>query len=437
MRSNNSSTSGKKEKEKEKEKESHSSSSAEKDIRHSDHCDSLPVGTSNLPRNENGGGSSSRTQDPDDRVTSKDLDKFCDAITNGFDKLSNSFGEKLDGIGQKFSNSLNEMYDSIQQDLKVRDMPALEDENLSDYSWPDDNSSRRAHGDEHSISDTESNPPVLVAKKNYFKTMNKPRTQEKLGNEVDPDLAETVDRAFSKGLPSEEAKEMKAKYLRPQNVQFLRLPEVAENVYRRLPSDHKEKDRLLKHVQSDLYPVAIALTLTAEKIGTGDVDGGMETLSDSIALFGHVVKTSLTDKRRSLLKPKLPEDFRVLVSEDCPPTPTSLLGNVSENTKKVAETEKLATQMDRASKIKSDQARRWRNRSKPYEKSGNNSNNYQNYSKGKNSFFGKGNFGGKNFDNRRSNSNDDSGYNKNYSHGNNNNSSSSGKSYFQKRGQRR
>ena len=436
MRSSSSSTSGKKEKEKDaKEKEGHSSHAS--DVDRGDVSDQSNKEGSRV---ENGGSSKNRMQEQDGRLTSSDMDKFCDAISTGFDKLSKNFGEKLEGIGDKFSTSLNEMYESIQEDLRPPEpnMPLLEEENLSDYSWPDDNGGRRDHGDDHSISDiSESSSAKGTEKKSYFKKMNKPRKEQKIGDEVDPDLAEAVDRAFSKGLPSDEVRELREKYIRPKNVEFLRLPDVAENVYRRLPSDHKDKDKLLKYVQHDLYPVAIALTVAADKIGSGDIDGGMDVMSDTISLFGHVVKTSLTDKRRSMLKTKLPEDFRVLVSDDCPPTATSLLGNISENTKKVAETEKLATQMDRASKLKSDQTRRWKNRSKPYEKSGNNynnnNNNNNNNQKGKNSFFAKKGYGWKNSDYNKNSSGESSGYNKSYGNGSN----ASGKAYFQKKGQRK
>ena len=95
------------------------------------------------------------------------------------------------------------------------------------------------------------------------------------------------------------------------------------------------------------------------------MDGGLAILSDTTSAFGHVFRTVITDKRRGLLKAKLPEDFKILTSDKCDPTPTSLLGDMGENSKKVSETEKLTAQMDKA-KVKTTPQRRGSNRGGPY-----------------------------------------------------------------------
>ena len=56
--------------------------------------------------------------------------------------------------------------------------------------------------------------------------------------------------------------------------------------------------------------MAISLAYAMHKLGTGEFDEGMDTLSDTLQGFGYVFRTEITEKRRSLLKPKLPEDPR-------------------------------------------------------------------------------------------------------------------------------
>ena len=140
-------------------------------------------------------------------------------------------------------------------------------------------------------------------------------------------------------------------------------------MYKRLSSEFKSTDKVLFLIQEQLCPIAISLTYALDKLGDGDLDGGLSILSDTMSAFGHVFRTGITDKRRSLLKNKLPEDFKILTSDKCDPTPTSLLGDMGENSKKVSETEKLTAQMDRAAnKGKPNPQKKGGNRGNPYYK---------------------------------------------------------------------
>ena len=96
----------------------------------------------------------------------------------------------------------------------------------------------------------------------------------------------------------------------------------------------------------------------------------MEILSETLNGLGYVFRSGITEKRRSLLKPKLPDDFKVLVTDKCSPSPTNLLGDLSENTKKCSETDKITSQMDKAStsKGKGKKSGGQHYRGKPYDK---------------------------------------------------------------------
>ena len=287
------------------------------------------------------------------------LAQFCDAIKEGFASVTLDISKKLDAVGDKMSKSVVDANLSMQE--KLKDLPGPSPF-FSDSEGEFDFESNRGDGSqdggsyfggsERSSQCDSQKGSDKAAKGSYFKSLNKTPRDERLGEKVDNDLAEATDRFFRKPISQEEFKELKEKYVRPENIQWIRAPEIPFNIYRRLPSEFKGTDKALLYVQEQLCPVAVSLTYAMEKLGEGDLEGGRDLLSDTMSALGHVFRVNLTDKRRSLLKAKLPEDFKVLVSDKCEPTATNLLGDMSENAKKVAETEKLATQMDRSSKAK-------------------------------------------------------------------------------------
>ena len=360
-----------------------------------------------------------------------EMQQFCKVLQSGFDSVTKKLGEKLDAVGEKFGNSLNDLHTSLDDRLTE-----LATDNGVSEPLPDSDDDMLDSGQfcsgiqrsaDHEMSDTSSNATTSKeVTDSYFKQRNKPKPKEKVGALVNEDLADIVNRDFSSPMSANDFKTFKEKFVRPENVQWLATPEIPFNIYRRLNSDFKDVDKRLKYIQEQLCPVAVGLTYALDKLGTGDIKEGMDTLSETLEGFGYVFRTEITEKRRSLLKPKLPDDFKVLASDKCPPTPSNLLGNISENSKKISETEKIAAQMDRTFKARAQSSKKNNNRDKPYSKNNNNNNNNNNkgfYSK-KGGFFNKKN----DYQRKGSDWKDNS---KNYSHGDNNDS------YFQRRNQRR
>ena len=374
--------------------------------------------------NNNGGHKSSH----DD--TSSDMQKFCNILQAGFDSVSKKIGDKLDDVGQKFGNSLNDLHasldDRMTELIESSEMPNADCDFEAEVDSVSNSGSEVVRQRDHEMSDT-SSTKGNTNKESFFKSKNKPKPKEKLGQKVDQDLADIVDREFSSPCSADEFKKFKEKFLRPENVEWLTSPEVPFNIYRRLNSDFKDVDKRLKFIQDQLCPVAISLTYAMDELGKGNLNEGMDILTETVQGFGYVFRSEITDKRRTLLKPKLPEDFKVLASDKCPPTPANLLGNISENSKKIAETEKLASQMDKVSNARSQASKNNNNnRDKPYSRN-NNSNN----SRG--SYFKRGGFYNRRYDNQKKSYDNKDGQNsnKNYYNGDKNNS------YFQKRNQRR
>ena len=296
-----------------------------------------------------------------------DMSQFCNILKEGFASVSKNISDKLDNVSKSVAVSV----ESVQKTLNYR-MDGLSQEarchNDSFHEDMQDDRDTVSYADSDSDSADVGSMKSDKNKESFFKSLNKPPPAERVGEKVDEDLAEASDRFFRKPISHDEFKELKTKYVRPENVLWLRAPDLPMNVYKRLPSEFKNTDKILLHVQEQLCPVAVSLVYALEKLGEGDLDGGRSMLSDTIGMLGHVFRTGLTEKRRNLLKTKLPEDFKILTSEKCEPTPTSLLGDMSENSKKVTETEKLTSQMDRVSKEKSFSQRRGSQRGGPYNK---------------------------------------------------------------------
>ena len=425
----------KKEKEKKDKKEKDKSEKFDPNIEREDNASS---GESEMAVQNGAAGNNGASAGRHDSSTS-DMQKFCQILQAGFDSVTKKIGEKLDDVGQKFGNSLNDLHESL--DDRMTEL--ADKEQFLGHGNNDDpegdmdmdigsitNSQNQRQGD-HDMSDTSSTNAENVSK-SYFKDKNKPKSTEKVGEKVDQDLADIVNREFSSPMSTEEYKAFKEKFIRPENVDWLTSPEVPFNIYRRLHSDFKDVDKRLKFIQDQLCPVAISLTYAMDKLGSGDFVGGMDTLSETVKGFGFVFHNDITERRRSLLKTKLPDDFKVLASDKCPPTPTNLLGNISENSKKISETEKIATQMDKAANARAQSSKRNNNKDKPYSK-----NNSGNQNNGKNSYFKKGgSYNNKRYNNQNQKKSYDNkegqGSSKNFYHGD-----SGGNSYFQKRNQRR
>ena len=281
---------------------------------------------------------------PNPNTSMGDMAQLCQIILTGFNTVSTNITTKLNDVSTNFSQSMSELNKKFDKN-KVSEVGSDNEESVwsrSEYSSDESEnpSKRRRIDDSTSIDSTKKGS-------DYFKSLNKPKVAEKLGAKVNDDLAEAVDRSFRFPIPETEFKEYKEKYLRPENVKWIQTPEVPFNIWRRLPQEFKSTDKPIHFVQEQLGPVISSMVYAMEKLGEGNLEGGRDTLSDTLAMFGFVFRTNMTEKRRSALKPKLPDDFKVLVSDKCEPSPSNLLGDISENTKKVSETEKITSQMDR------------------------------------------------------------------------------------------
>ena len=346
--------------------------------------------------NSSRGGNDSGNQNQNGDHQQSDLFKLGQIFQQGFKDVSKTFADKLDDVSKTFSSGLHNLQTNL--DNRMTELSELrgdsddqalagEDCGADGDGWGNDSFMSDTRRD-HDISDSSS--VKSQGKQSYFKKKNVPPPSEKVGDEVDQDLADIANRAFRKPCPSDDFKKFKEKYVRPKNVEWITAPEIPFNIYRRLSGDFKNTDSALRVVQEQLVPVASSLVVALDKLGDGDMNGGMDTLSETLQGFGYVFRTNLTDKRRNLLKPKLPEDFKMLATERCDPSPVNLLGDISENTKKMSETDKITAQMDKSYKGKEKSTKRFSQsgRGKPYDRNSSSSSSHS-FSNRRGGFFGR------------------------------------------------
>ena len=314
--------------------------------------DSVEGSTTSSTRGNNSGGagssgSSSYSQpktSSDKNTGTGDMSQLCKILQDGFTDVSSKITTKLNDVSDNFSKSLEGLQKKMDE---VHDFDSRRDfehdSSRSGSNWDDGVSDISSVRHRSSVTSETS-----VGKESYFKQLNKPKAEEKLGKPVDADLAEAVDRFFRRPVSELEFKEYKTKYARPENVLWTQTPEISRNIWTRLPQEFRNADKPMHFVQEQLGPVTSSLIYAMEQLGEGNLEGGRDILSDSMAMLGYVFRTNMTEKRRSSLKTKLPDDFKMLASDKCEPSPTNLLGDISENSKKISETEKITTQMDRA-----------------------------------------------------------------------------------------
>ena len=183
-----------------------------------------------------------------------DLLKLGDIFKKGFDKISETFSTKLDNVGVKFSKGIDNLHSNLDKRMtELAEPPAnFDDSDGGCKEWEDasDLSDLRREflPKDHDMSDSSS----TGRSSSFFKKKNVPPPEERVGDEVDEDLANIANRCFRKPYEEAQFKTFKEKYVRPKNVEWISTPEIPFNIYRRLSGEFKSTDSSLRVVQENL-----------------------------------------------------------------------------------------------------------------------------------------------------------------------------------------
>ncbi|XP_052085141.1 uncharacterized protein LOC127722290 [Mytilus californianus] len=152
-------------------------------------------------------------------------------------------------------------------------------------------------------------------------------TEEKTGPKISSSLSKAVNAAMSVKSNQDSIKLIEERYLRPENCENLCVPRVNKEIWTALPRQAHTVDSKMQETQryfvKGLTPI-VQLANHCCKNEPLDVDNTRKLLSDSICLLGHGF-LSLTQRRRSALRPYLNDKFKPICNSDVP-VDSSLFG---------------------------------------------------------------------------------------------------------------
>ena len=177
---------------------------------------------------------------------------------------------------------------------------------------------------------------------------------EESGPAINEELAGIVEKMLKNKLTEDKAKELLAKYLRPENVPTLANPRVNAHIWAKLKEPTRKADIRLSHVGEKLVKGVIGSTKVANQLFDlkskvlGDtrkeVKSIMRTALDTVRL-GAAAVHELSQKRRQALKPDLHPSYRGLCSAP-KEEGTELFGNnLNDRIKELPEVNRMGSKV--------------------------------------------------------------------------------------------
>ena len=154
-----------------------------------------------------------------------------------------------------------------------------------------------------------------------------------------------VDKSMTSPKKLEGLKTALEKYLRPENVESLQIPQVDKSVWMLMNGRSKHLDLNKQRSQNVLIKMMIAIVRSLEKINSKFLDGRrrygkdnnplawlsgcISNLGDAVEFGSFLNSEELTKRRRFDLRQHFPEKYRVICNDtvEFPSTPTFLLGD--------------------------------------------------------------------------------------------------------------
>ena len=184
----------------------------------------------------------------------------------------------------------------------------------------------------------------------FFQVLSVKASQnEKLGPDVPDSLATLANKLLqTKHDPSN--KEKYDKYLRPNYVSFLDVPQINKPVWTSISRPARLTDSNLQFIQRDFLRSAIPVLNVMQKLNESrdnllqlDARDLIRCLSDSLSFIGSV---GMVKQRRSLLKNELPPSMHPLCNDLVSFSGSNLFGDsLSTDIKEISELNKLSSQL--------------------------------------------------------------------------------------------
>ena len=149
--------------------------------------------------------------------------------------------------------------------------------------------------------------------------------EEDLGPDINQQLADIINKRWSKQLNDTKLKEKTEKYSRPANCEKLIVPRVNAEIWDKLDNKTKHNDLRASAIQKSIVKVGAALASSTEMLvklrpkNLPEVDKILKLNTDALALLGHT-SCELSLRRRDAIKPNLHKDYGSLCASHVPVT---------------------------------------------------------------------------------------------------------------------
>ena len=155
--------------------------------------------------------------------------------------------------------------------------------------------------------------------------------EEEVGNDINQQLAEIINKRWSTKLLEAKQKEKMDKYPRPGNCEKFVVPRVNAEIWDKLDNKTKHNDLRASTTQKILSKVGTIIGITTDRLlkmrntALPEVDQLITMTTDALALLGHTM-CELSMRRRDAIKPHLNRDYSSLCASHVPVT-THLFGD--------------------------------------------------------------------------------------------------------------
>lgn len=165
------------------------------------------------------------------------------------------------------------------------------------------------------------------------------------GEDFPEGLASFINANFVGPIGEQKLKEFSDKWLRPENVEWLQAPEVPNSVWRLLSGEVRSVDKAFQNVQSALSTAITGMGRCVQLGRQEKICDSMDKIMSVIQIMCQIHRGLVSEERRRRLRKVLPPSYKGLVAQRYDTTPTSVLGNVSDNVREISESAKLSAQL--------------------------------------------------------------------------------------------
>ena len=192
---------------------------------------------------------------------------------------------------------------------------------------------------------TEKQPNGASSVGDFLETFKNDLKSEETGPPIHEELAKIVTRLVLDGMLEDKLQEKLNKYPQPENCEGLTKVRANQLIWDNLSPSVRSQDLRFQKVQTSIVKGMTALARVVDAIlkNVNEINGGKplaQEATESLSLFTHA-NAELNTRRKELIKPDLPSDYKHLCSATIPVTAELLGDYLSKQEKDISEVNRV------------------------------------------------------------------------------------------------